>query len=74
MVHAVFQNDGKWFIARCLDVPVTTQGRTLVAAERDLREAVDLDLETWGESKGAERSQEVYLTSMEVGASAGICP
>ena len=68
MVHAVFQNDGKWFIARCLDVPVTTQGRTLVAAKKNLREAVELYLETWGEPKGAEQPQEVYLTSMEVGA------
>jgi predicted RNase H-like HicB family nuclease len=68
MVHAVFQSDGKWFIARCLDVPVTTQGRTLAAAKKNLREAVELYLETWGEPEGAEQSQEVYLTSMEVGA------
>ncbi len=67
-VHAVFQNDGKWFIARCLDVPVTTQGRTLAAAKKNLREAVELYLETWGEPKGTKQPQEVYLTSMEVGA------
>jgi predicted RNase H-like HicB family nuclease len=68
MVHAVFRSDGKWFIARWLDVPVSTQGRTLAAAKRNLREAVELYLETWGEPKGAEQPQEVYLTSMEVGA------
>ena len=67
-VHAVFQHDGKWFIARCLDVPVTSQGRTLAAAKRNLREAVELYLETWGEPKGAKRPQEFYLTSMEVAA------
>jgi predicted RNase H-like HicB family nuclease len=67
-VHAVFQNDGKWFIARCLDVPVTTQGRTLAVAKRNLREAVELFFETWDEPKGAKRSQEFYLTSMEVAA------
>jgi predicted RNase H-like HicB family nuclease len=48
-IHAVFQNDGEWFIARCLDLPVTTQGRTLAAAKKNLREAVELYLETWGE-------------------------
>ena len=67
-IHAVFQNDGKWFIARCLDVPVTTQGRTLAAAKRNLREAVELYFETWDEPKGPKQAQEVYLTSMEVGA------
>jgi len=67
-IHAAFQNDGKWFIARCLDVPVTTQGRTLAAAKRNLREAVELYLETWGEPAGAKRAQEFYLASMEVAA------
>jgi len=67
-IHAIFQSDGKWFIARCLDVPVTTQGRTLAAAKANLREVVELYLETWGEPKGAKRVQEFYLTSMEVAA------
>jgi predicted RNase H-like HicB family nuclease len=31
-----------------LDVPVTTQGRTLTAAKKNLREAVELYIETWG--------------------------
>jgi predicted RNase H-like HicB family nuclease len=52
MIHAVFQNDGKWFIARCLDVPVTTQGRTLSAAKKNLREAVELYIETWRHFSG----------------------
>jgi predicted RNase H-like HicB family nuclease len=47
-IQAVFQNDGEWVIARSLDMPVTTQGRTLAAAKKNLREAVELYLETWG--------------------------
>ena len=47
--HAVFASDGEWFIARCLDYPITTQGRTLVAAKKNLQEAVELYLETWGD-------------------------
>lgn len=65
-MHAVFQYDGEWFIARCLDVPVTTQGKTLAAAKRNLREAVALYLETWGEPEGYKPAHEVYLTSLEV--------
>jgi len=67
-IHVVFQNDGKWFTARCLDFPVTSQGRTLIAAKKNLQEAVELYLETWGTPKGAKLVKEVYLTSMEVGA------
>ena len=67
-VHAVFLNDGKWFLARCLDVPVTTQGRTLVAAKKNLKEALELYFETWGRSQSKNQIKEVYLTSMEVAA------
>jgi predicted RNase H-like HicB family nuclease len=67
-MHAVFQSDGKWFIARCLDLPVTTQGKTLAAAKRNLRQAVELCLETWGEPEGLKPAAEVYLTSLELGA------
>jgi predicted RNase H-like HicB family nuclease len=49
-IHAVFANDGEWYVARCLDYPVTTQGRTLNAAKKNLQEAVALYLETWGAS------------------------
>ena len=66
-VHAVFQSDGGWFIARCLDLPVTTQGKTLAAAKKNLQEAVELYLETWGDKNG-KPAKEVYLTSMEVAA------
>jgi predicted RNase H-like HicB family nuclease len=65
-VSAVFQNDGEWFVARCLDFPVTTQGRTLAAAKKNLQEAVELYLETWGDKETTTR--EVYLTSIEVAA------
>ena len=66
-IHAVFQNDGDWFIARCLDFPVTTQGKTLAKAKKNLQEAVELYLETWGDDN-AKRSKEVYLTSIQVAA------
>ena len=62
----MFQNDGEWFVARCLDFPVTTQGRTLAAAKKNLQEAVELYLETWGDKETTTR--EVYLTSIEVAA------
>lgn len=67
-VHAVFANDGKWFVARCLDYPVTTQGRTLVGAKKNLQEAVELYLETWGDSEKKHPIKEVYLANLAVGA------
>ncbi len=40
-----FQRDGKWFVAHCAELGVTSQGETLEAAERNLREAMELYLE-----------------------------
>jgi len=65
-IHAVFQHDGEWFVARCLDFPVTTQGRTLAAARKNLQEAVELYLETWGEKLPSKPLKEVYLAQLEV--------
>ncbi len=67
-IHAVFQNDGEWFVGRCLDLPVTSQGKTLVAAKKNLQEAVELYLETWGRTEKFHPAKEIYLTSMEVAA------
>jgi predicted RNase H-like HicB family nuclease len=40
--------DGKWFVARCLDLPVTSQGATIEKAKSNLTEAIELYIETWG--------------------------
>ncbi len=40
-----FQREGNWFVAHCAELGVTSQGDTLEAAERNLREAIELYLE-----------------------------
>jgi predicted RNase H-like HicB family nuclease len=67
-IHAVFQNDGKWFIARRIDYPVTTQGKTFAAAKKNLQEAVELYLETWGDSAAVDPESEIYFTSLAINA------
>ena len=37
-----------WYVARCAEPEVTTQGKTLRAARANLREAIELYMETWG--------------------------
>ena len=47
-LNAAIKFDGKWFVARCLDLPVTSQGATLEEAKSNLTEAIELYIETWG--------------------------
>ncbi len=42
---AVVTPDEDWYMARCLEVPVTSQGPTPEAAVANLREALELYLE-----------------------------
>jgi predicted RNase H-like HicB family nuclease len=67
-IHAVFVRDGDWFVARCLDLPVTTQGRTLAVAQKNVQEAVTLYVENWGDEPRQSRLTEVYLLTLAVGA------
>ena len=42
---ATVTRDGAWFVARCLEVEVTSQGETIEAALANLREALELYFE-----------------------------
>lgn len=42
---AVLIHEGDWYVARCLEVEVTSQGETIEAALSNLREALELYFE-----------------------------
>ncbi len=41
----VITREGKWFVARCIELGVVSQGTTVSAAKKNLQEAVELYLE-----------------------------
>ena len=43
--HYVIWKEGKWFVARALEVEVASQGKTERAASANLREALELYFE-----------------------------
>lgn len=42
---AIFNKEGKWYVARCLELGVVSQGKTIEEAKTNLGEAVELYLE-----------------------------
>ena len=42
---ATYYIEGKWYVAHCAELGVTSQGQTLEEAEGNLREAMELYLE-----------------------------
>lgn len=65
-LNAAIQFDGKWFVARCLDLPVTSQGETVEQAKRNLKEAIELFIETWGVDEVEQSVGEPELAKVEV--------
>lgn len=64
---AVIRKEGKWFVARSLELGVTTQGKTIEEVKKNLREAVDLYLEDMPKRKNALARETPLVTSIEVG-------
>jgi predicted RNase H-like HicB family nuclease len=64
---AIVEREGDGYVAFCPDLDVASQGETVEEARSNLREAVELFLETAGPEEIAERlHSEVYVTRLEV--------
>lgn len=64
----IYREDGG-FVSICPELDVASQGDTVEEASANLREAVELFIETADEGEIAQRLKgEVYVTSLEVKA------
>ncbi|MBI2336324.1 MAG: type II toxin-antitoxin system HicB family antitoxin [Deltaproteobacteria bacterium] len=46
---AIITKEEKWYVARCPELNVTSQGKTFEEAQKNLSEAIELYLESFGE-------------------------
>lgn len=60
--HALVWKEGKWFVARCVEVELASQGKTKSEALTNLKEALELLLE----DKGKERIKPPALDKLEL--------
>ncbi len=63
----IIQQDGKWFVARCVELGVVSQGKSIEQAQKNLREAVELYLENNPKFKKGLFSQPPLITTFEIG-------
>jgi predicted RNase H-like HicB family nuclease len=62
---ALITKDEDWYVARCPELGVTSQGKDVESARANLREAIELYLETWGNPESGS-SQQPFWTFVEV--------
>ena len=58
-----------WFVAHCIELGVTSQGKTIEEAQVNLKEAVELYVESFGTEDLPESMGEVVLYPLEVAVS-----
>ena len=63
---AIIYKEGKWFIARSAELGVTTQGKTIEEARRNLQEAVELYLEDMPRMRKHLKNNLAFVTSIDV--------
>lgn len=63
---AVISKEDKWYVAHCVELGVVSQGKTIEEAQTNLKEAVELYLESFGTEDLPESMGEVVLYPLEV--------
>lgn len=63
---AVITKENSWYVAHCVELGVVSQGKTIEEAQANLKEAVELYLESFGTDELPERAGEVVFYPFEV--------
>ena len=60
--NVIVQKEEKWYVAKCLDNNIASQGKTIEDALENLREALEL----YAQSEEAEIPRQMLITTLEV--------
>lgn len=63
---AIVVKEDKWYVAHCVELGVVSQGKTIEEAQANLKEAVELYLESFGSDDLPQSLGEVILYPLEV--------
>ena len=63
---AVITKEERWYVGHCLELEVVSQGKTIEETQANLKEAVELYLESFGADDQPQSLGEVVLYPLEV--------
>lgn len=66
---AIITKEENWYVAHCIELGVVSQGKTIEEAQVNLKEAVELYIESFDTEDLPERVGEVILYPLEVAIS-----
>ncbi len=62
----IITQEDKWYVARCVELGVVSQGKTIEKAQENLKETVELYLEDQPKSKKYSPKKAPLITSFEL--------
>lgn len=68
--NAAITREGRFFVAHCIELGVVSQGESMEEAQANLREAVELYIESFGTDDLPESQGEVVFYPLEVAVGA----
>jgi predicted RNase H-like HicB family nuclease len=63
---AVITKEENWYVAHCVELGVVSQGKTIEEAKENIKEAVELYIESFGTEDLPESIGEVIIYPLEV--------
>jgi len=66
----VISKEDIWFVAHCVELGVVSHGKTIEEAQANLKEAVELHIESFGAEEIPGSSSEVMFSPLEIAVNA----
>ena len=60
--NVIIQKEEEWYVAKCLDNNIASQGKTIEEAKKNLKEALELYMK----NEEPEQPKEIFITTLEV--------
>lgn len=60
--NVIIQKEEKWYVAKCIDNSVASQGKTIEEAMNNLKEALEL----YVQNENPEKPKDLFITTLEV--------
>jgi len=60
--NVIIQKEENWYVAKCIDNSVTSQGKTIEEALLNLKEALELFIQ----NEEPVKTKEIFVTTLEV--------
>ena len=60
--NVIIQKEENWYVAKCIDNNVASQGKTIEEAKNNLKEALELYIK----NEKPEEPKEIFITTLEV--------